>query len=153
MLIREESKVDVHENQDNLLDYEEGEGSERAGDLSPINLIDDKNSEGSKSHSQLLELRSMLIQSMGSAKLSGKINTAVEVIHDENLALVVDDEDINVIVVRNQVEQLGLGCDSTIHSTKVEEIVQNRIQKVKSGKAKMYRLLLFDYSMPEIDGI
>ena len=67
--------------------------------------------------------------------LSDKINTAVEVRDDKNLALVVDDEDINVIVVRNQVEQLGLGCDSTIHCTKVEELIQNRIQKVQSGQA------------------
>ena len=61
----------------------------------------DKNSQGSLSRSEVHELNSILIQSESSAKLSEKINTAVEVIQDENLALVVDDEDINVIVVRN----------------------------------------------------
>ena len=40
----------------------------------------------------------------------------IEVRNDKNIALVVDDESMNVFMMRSQVESLGFGCDSTINS-------------------------------------
>ena len=51
------------------------------------------------------------------------------------MALVVDDEPINVIMIRAQLKMLKLSSDSTIKSEKVIEIVKDRISKAERGDA------------------
>ena len=77
----------------------------------------------------------------------------IEVRSDKNVALVIDDEIMNAFIMRQQVEALGLGCDSTINSTLALILVKERVDKAILGKALPYTLLLIDYSMPNIDGI
>ena len=51
------------------------------------------------------------------------------------MALIVDDEPINVIMIRAQLKMLEVSSDSTIKSKKVIEIVKNRISKAERGDA------------------
>ena len=72
---------------------------------------------------------------------------------DTSTALVVDDENMNVFFMRNTLKGLGISCDSTMVPTKAVKLVEERLAKVALGTAKMYKLLLIDYSMPDLDGI
>ena len=51
------------------------------------------------------------------------------------MALIVDDEPINVIMIRAQLKMLEVSADSTVKSKKVIEIVKNRISKAERGEA------------------
>ena len=77
----------------------------------------------------------------------------IEVRSDKNVALVIDDEIMNAYIMRQQVEALGLGCDSTINSSLALILVRERIEKFILRKVHPYTLFLIDYSMPNIDGI
>ena len=72
---------------------------------------------------------------------------------DTNVALVVDDESMNVFFMRNQLRMIGISYDSTMVATKAVKLVEDRIAKVAEGTAQMYKLLLIDYSMPDLDWI
>ena len=72
---------------------------------------------------------------------------------DTAVALVVDDESMNVFCMRGMLKNLGISSDSTMVSTRAVKLVEDRIAKVKEGKAEMYKILLIDYSMPEFDGL
>ena len=48
---------------------------------------------------------------------------------------------------------LGISCDSTMVSTNAVNIVEDRIAKVLRGTAEMFKILLIDYSMPDMDGL
>ena len=72
---------------------------------------------------------------------------------DTAVALVVDDESMNVFCMRGMLKNLGITSDSTMVSTRAVKLVEDRIAKVKEGKAEMYKILLIDYSMPDFDGL
>ena len=38
-------------------------------------------------------------------------------------------------------------------STRAIDLVKDRLAKVLEGTAKMYKIILLDYSMPDLDGI
>ena len=72
---------------------------------------------------------------------------------DTSIALIVDDEGMNVFCMRDILKSLEISSDSTMVSTKAIQLVEDRIAKVAQGTAVMYKLLLLDYSMPDLDGI
>ena len=42
--------------------------------------------------------------------------------------------------------------DQAMSGVKALALINERISKVKAGEAEMYKLLMLDYSMPEMDG-
>ena len=72
---------------------------------------------------------------------------------DTNVALVVDDESMNVFAMREQLKILSISSDTTMISSTALLLVMQRMERVVQGTAKMYKLLLIDYSMPKMDGI
>ena len=72
---------------------------------------------------------------------------------DTAVALVVDDEAMNVFCMRGILKNLGISSDSTMVSKRAVTLVEDRIAKVKEGKAQMYKVFLIDYSMPDFDGL
>ena len=99
-----------------------------------------------------VKVKSEVIKSEDKSRLDLNFKQT-EICVDDNDALVVDDEPINVIMMRAQAKYLGFKCDSTVKSAKVVQLVKDRIAKVKRGEAQMYKLFLIDYSMPELDGL
>ena len=46
----------------------------------------------------------------------------------------------------------ALTCVSATSGSQALNFIQERIEDVFQGKGKMFRLILLDYSMPEMDG-
>ena len=66
--------------------------------------------------------------------------------------LVVDDEAMNVEVLVSMLREMGIESDSCLGAIFALPIVMDRIKKVQEGTAQMYKLVLLDYSMPQMDG-
>ena len=81
------------------------------------------------------------------------VGDSMEHSSDTNIALVVDDENMNVFSMREQLKILSISSDTTMISTKALLFFQHRVEKAVRGTAEMYKLLLIDYSMPDMDGL
>jgi len=68
------------------------------------------------------------------------------------LVLIVDDEPMNILLMNSMLEDRGIITDYTTSGSAALSLVENRLKHVIEGKAVMYRLILLDYSMPEMDG-
>ena len=68
------------------------------------------------------------------------------------LVLIVDDEPMNILLMKSMLEDRGIMSDIAISGSAALSLVEDRIKHVIEGKAVMYRLILLDYSMPEMDG-
>ena len=47
---------------------------------------------------------------------------------------------------------LGIQSDQAMSGAQALTLIQQRIQKVSQGDGEMYRLVLLDFSMPEMNG-
>ena len=72
---------------------------------------------------------------------------------DSKLALVVDDDPMNVFVLDELLQKEGYKCDTSYTEDNALRIFAERLEKVKNGQAKMYKIILLDYSMPGIGGL
>ena len=81
------------------------------------------------------------------------VEGSLEICADSSVALIVDDESMNVFCARAQLLDIGISCDSTLISTKAVNLVEERIKLVAQGVAEMYKVMLIDYSMPDMDGL
>ena len=134
----------------NIDDIEEAE-EEKDGPDSEVKLIDTSGQNRNRVNKEVI--KEQHVEFDGPIEILSEPDVAIEVDDIKNEVLVVDDESFNIIVIRNQFKKLGLGCNSSLSPAKVLELVSERIEKAKQGEAEMYKLLLIDYSMPEIDGI
>ena len=66
--------------------------------------------------------------------------------------MVVDDEPMNIEMVRSMLIEMGYKVDSASQGYEALGLIKERNQLVNQGKASMYKLILLDFSMPDIDG-
>lgn len=69
--------------------------------------------------------------------------------------LLVDDNFMNNVSMQAALEEIGVASDATISGQNGIEKLIERIEQLKSisSTALMYKLIIVDYSMPEMDGI
>lgn len=46
----------------------------------------------------------------------------------------------------------NVSSDSATRGSQALKLISNRLEQVYAGRAKMYKVILLDYSMPEMDG-
>ena len=66
--------------------------------------------------------------------------------------MVVDDEPMNIEMMRSMLIEMGYKGDSASQGYEALGLIKERNQLVNQGKASMYKLILLDFSMPDIDG-
>ena len=73
---------------------------------------------------------------------------------DENaLVLIVDDEIINLEVHKAMISNLkNMKCDTAMSGAEALSLISNRLQKIIQGRSTMYKIILMDYSMPDMNG-
>jgi len=59
---------------------------------------------------------------------------------------------MNVAVLGAMLESKGFEIDSAVCGEGGLELVRDRSDLVKRGQGQMYKLILLDYSMPDMDG-
>ena len=67
--------------------------------------------------------------------------------------LIVDDDIINLEVHEAMIHQMKhIKSDTALSGPIAIELIKERLEKVLEGQATMYKFILMDYSMPEMDG-
>ena len=66
--------------------------------------------------------------------------------------LVVDDDLMNIEVLSAMLVHRRVSHDSALDGREALGLIQARIEQVYRGEASMYKVILLDYSMPEMDG-
>ena len=67
--------------------------------------------------------------------------------------LIVDDDIINVEVHEAMITQMmNLKSDTALSGSIAIDLIKERLDQVMQGQAKMYKFILMDYSMPDMDG-
>ncbi len=69
-----------------------------------------------------------------------------------NQILVVDDEPLNIEVMKALLETKGYQVDYAMSGKHCIDKITERLELVESNQAEMYKLILLDYSMPGMDG-
>ena len=68
------------------------------------------------------------------------------------MILVVDDEQMNIEVMRAMIFEHGYDVDEASSGADAVSLFEQRIELAKKGVAKMYKIIFLDYSMPIMDG-
>ena len=67
--------------------------------------------------------------------------------------LIVDDDPLNLEILIGMVTHIkDLKCDTANNGVTALNLVKSRLKEVEAGRALMYKVILMDYSMPEMDG-
>ena len=67
--------------------------------------------------------------------------------------LIVDDELMNIEVMKSLLTLKGVSVHTAMSGKQALILLNKRIHLVQLGKAEMYKLVLLDFSMPEMDGL
>lgn len=59
---------------------------------------------------------------------------------------------MNIEVVKMMLAGKGIEIDSALNGKEAIELIKHRFELVHANQGRMYRLILLDYSMPEMDG-
>jgi CheY-like chemotaxis protein len=68
------------------------------------------------------------------------------------LVLLVDDEQMNIEVIKAMLDEQGIAADVALSGSIALSLLEQRCEEVYMGGAPMYKLVLLDYSMPDMDG-
>ena len=80
----------------------------------------------------------------------GKTNT---VQNDVPRVLVVDDDQMNIEVMKAMLDQENIAFDIAFRGSMALSCIEQRIDEINQGKTKvMYKVIFLDYSMPDMDG-
>ena len=71
---------------------------------------------------------------------------------DFNQILVVDDEAINIEILSAMIKQLGYQTDHATSGSEAVMKVKERFELMQAGRAQIYKVILLDFSMPDLDG-
>ena len=66
--------------------------------------------------------------------------------------LVVDDDRMNIEVMQAMLGQLGIPSDCAMNGEMAVKLITERISLCEKEEATMYKIVLLDYSMPDMDG-
>ena len=66
--------------------------------------------------------------------------------------LVVDDDHMNIEVITAMLSSKHVKADSALNGNQALALIQSRMALAYQGKTSMYKIILLDYSMPEMDG-
>ena len=66
--------------------------------------------------------------------------------------LIVDDEALNIEVLKMMLNDQGIEVDIAMGGQPALNLIKERVNLTLAGTHAMYKLILLDYSMPEIDG-
>ena len=59
---------------------------------------------------------------------------------------------MNIFVIKEMLKVKGLDCESATSGDEALSKIQERIENVILGQGQLFKLILLDYSMPEMDG-
>lgn len=76
----------------------------------------------------------------------------IKFIPNQATILVVDDEPINIEILCAMLEQKGYKVDCSSSGLEALYLIKERFKLVQQGKASMYKLILLDFSIPDMDG-
>lgn len=71
---------------------------------------------------------------------------------DLPLILCVDDEPMNIYVIKEMLKERNLDSISATSGREAIDIIQERIENFLLGQDSIFKIILLDYSMPEMDG-
>ena len=66
--------------------------------------------------------------------------------------LVIDDCEINIQMLTIILDDSKIDSDCVFSGPEALEMIEQRIVNVENGKGEMYKAILLDFSMPEMDG-
>ena len=72
--------------------------------------------------------------------------------NDLPLVLLVDDEPMNIEVIKAMLQEHPVKLDICINGQQALDAIKERVRRVTQEGCKMYKVILLDYSMPDMDG-
>ena len=74
-------------------------------------------------------------------------------IEENSAILVVDDDPLQIEIVTSLIHGMrDIRIDSVLSSSQALNLVRTRLTEVLLGRAAMYKIILLDYSIDEMDG-
>jgi len=68
------------------------------------------------------------------------------------LVMVVDDDPMNITVMEAMLKKRNVLCDTAGGGAEAINLFKERIEMCKTEGAPMYKLILLDFSMPDMNG-
>ena len=59
---------------------------------------------------------------------------------------------MNIQVMKTMLESLSVGTDDAIDGPSALKLIKKRVKMAQDEDVPMYKIILLDYSMPEMDG-
>ena len=66
--------------------------------------------------------------------------------------MIVDDEIINIEVIQSLMKLKDVNYHTALSGKQAIHLLDQRIKRMEISNAKMYKLVLLDFSMPDMDG-
>ena len=98
--------------------------------------------------------RSALIGNVGQIEREMSQQYKLDAHQEQSLPkiLLIDDEPMNLEVLGSVLQERGFQSDRVSSGSVGIQLVESRFNLAKCGQAEMYKLVLIDFSMPDMDG-